>query len=369
MGRTFFFLKRLGRNKIAKSLAERSHKARLFRLFALLLGLVCLHTFLIQYFEALPIVDALWLTLTSMTTVGYGDFSASTIPGRLTTVLLIYVLGIWILAQLAGDFLEYRQERREKMIKGLWRWQTMPRHILIINAPEQNSERYLVRLVEQIQHTPSLESYPVNILTSRYPEGLPASLRDKGVKHFHRDVHTQVNVDALHIDQAAFVLVLAPNEHDARSDSLTLDMLDRLQREEISAFVVAECLLDENRERFLSLGAGAVIRPVRGYPELVVRAMSAPGTERILENLFTHQGASTKRVDIHLSGLQWKQIVSRLIDKGLGTALGFIDNQNHVITNPNAHEVVHGSALLLMVSDANPITTDQVKNALVEETH
>jgi voltage-gated potassium channel len=364
MGRTFFFLKRLGRNKKKQSLVERSHKARLTRLFGLLLGLICLHTLLIMRFEALPLSDALWLTLTSMTTVGYGDYSAATIPGRLTTVALIYVLGIWILAQLAGDFLDYRQDRREKMIKGLWRWQTMSRHILIINSPEKNSERYLVRLIEQIQQTPSLESLPVNILTSRYPEGLPTSLRDRGVKHFHRDVHTQVNLNELHLDCADYILVLAPDEYDARSDSLTLDMLDRLKREKTSAFVVAECLLDENRDRFISLGANAVIRPVRGYPELIVRAMSAPGTERILENLFTHQGASMRRVDIDLSGIQWKTLVSCLIEKGVGTALGYIDSSDRVITNPEALDKIQGKALLMIVSDSKTLTIKQVKNAL-----
>ena len=92
---------------------------------------------------------------------------------------------------------------------------------------------------------------------------------------------------------------------DYRSDSLTLDVLDQLSFFEDKGYIIAECVQEANRKRLLERGANAVIRPVRAYPELMVRAMAAPGTEAILEDLFRHQGNHPRRYDIDFSENNW----------------------------------------------------------------
>lgn len=77
---------------------------KLARLLAILFLVIFIHTVAIHYFEGLSLSDSAWLSFTSITTVGYGDFSAKTVEGRVTTIILIYIVGIWLLAQLAGDF-------------------------------------------------------------------------------------------------------------------------------------------------------------------------------------------------------------------------------------------------------------------------
>lgn len=90
-----------------------------------------------MWLEALSFFDAFWLTFTTITTVGYGDLSAATPGGRLVTVVLMYSLGIFLLANLAGYWVDYRAERREKMLRGRWSW-NMKGHILILNVPTEN---------------------------------------------------------------------------------------------------------------------------------------------------------------------------------------------------------------------------------------
>lgn len=121
-----------------------SVRGRVYRLFTMLMTLCFMHSVAIVYFEQLSFGDALWLTFTTVTTVGYGDFSASTLGGRLSTIFLIYLAGISLLAQVAGEFIEYRMERRNRMILGRWRWKRMKDHILILNVPDEDSTRYLV---------------------------------------------------------------------------------------------------------------------------------------------------------------------------------------------------------------------------------
>jgi len=61
------------------------------------------------------------LTMTTMTTVGYGDYTAQTYPGRLATMLLVFLGGIWVAFQTAATYFDYRAERRERMRLGRWR--------------------------------------------------------------------------------------------------------------------------------------------------------------------------------------------------------------------------------------------------------
>ena len=96
-------------------------RSRLRQVFFWLLVLTALHTTAMMLFEGLRWDDALWLTLTTLTTVGYGDLSAATPAGRVATVLLLYVAGITLLAQLASDYIDHRLKRKEYMLKGRWR--------------------------------------------------------------------------------------------------------------------------------------------------------------------------------------------------------------------------------------------------------
>ncbi|MCB1647845.1 MAG: two pore domain potassium channel family protein, partial [Pseudomonadales bacterium] len=256
------------------------------------------------WFEGLNPWDALWLTMTTMTTVGYGDMSAATVPGRLATILLMYVFGIFLLAQIAGEWIDYRMDRRERMRLGLWRWQ-MKNHILIVNTPETDGIRYLQGLVQQIRLSTSLEDYPIQIFSPNFPDGLPAELSSMGVVLHKGQPEGEDDMEAADADKADFIIVMAVDNHDVRSDSVTLDVLDRLSRLDLQGHVIAECVHDHNRERFRRHGANAVIRPVRAYPELMVRAMAAPGTETILEDLFTHDGAHPRRYNLEVPEQSW----------------------------------------------------------------
>ena len=84
-------------------------------------------------FEHLGLGEAIWLTFTTITTTGYGDFSAKTTAGRASTIVLIYLSGIFLLTQAGGAFFEFRILRRERKRRGEWRWD-MRDHIIFVNA-------------------------------------------------------------------------------------------------------------------------------------------------------------------------------------------------------------------------------------------
>ena len=338
-------------------------KRKIVELFLILVGVAVANTVAMMIFEGLNLADAIWLTLTTMTTVGYGDMSAESPMGRFATIVLMYGIGIFLLAQIAGEWIDFRTHRRERMRKGLWRW-NMKDHVLIVNSPERDGVRYLRLLVEQIRKTPALEDQPIQLFSDSFPDGLPNELSLLGVVQHLGEPEGRESLAEVDVEEANFIIVMAVNTNSIRSDSLTLDILDKLSSFNIKGHVIAECVQDENRQRFLKHGANAVIRPMRAYPELMVRAMAAPGTEVILEDLFNHQGAHPKRFDLEIPVQPWGELAARMLLAGLGTPIGYMNAKQTVVTNPDAGHQTDGTGIFLMVNQDTVPSIEEVQRCV-----
>lgn len=322
------------------------------------------HTALMIQFEGLSAGDAAWLTLTTATTVGYGDLSAQTLEGRLATVFILYLGGIFIFAKFSGEYFEGRLERRNRMTKGLWRW-NMIDHLVIINTPTRGGNNYFVRLINQLRLNKLFQEMPIQILTRTYPDGLPDELHQMGVVHYHGFTDKAENLMAVSISEASAIVILANDEFDTSSDALTFDILHRLKENNVrSTQILAECVDDANRQRFYSAGATAVVRPVRAYPEMLVRALVAPGSEKVLENLFREEGDHTKRYDINLENLSWQNIVTTMVTNGFGTPIAVEDEDGQMMCNPDPSELMDVKAIIMLVRSENVPDEEQVRGAL-----
>ena len=326
--------------------------------------LIMVHSAAMVLFEGLAFPDAVWLSVTTITTVGYGDYSASTFMGRAATVLLLYIGGIFLLAQIASDFVDYRITRRERINAGIWDW-NMKDHILILNAPVYNSELYFRRIISQIRELPEYRDTPIEILTTQFEGGLPGTLNDLGVRHYHGSANNFADLQHVNVLDARHIMVLAKNEYDTSVDSVTFDVVHRLNELGVVERAFVECVDDDNRERLYKIGARVVLRPIRSYPEIVVRAMVAPGSEAIIEDFFTHEGDHPQRYEVELRDMPWHEVVSALIRADLGIAMGYVDHkQGKVVPNPPASTRVSTSALIILVRETNEPGQEQVRACL-----
>lgn len=323
-----------------------------------LAGIFVLHAVAMMLFEGLSPGDAAWLTATTITTVGYGDLSASSAAGRVATVALVYAGGIFLLAKGAGDYFDYRAARRQRMAKGQWRW-NLKNHALLINAPQSGAEQYFATLIRQFRETEWGRDRAVLILTEAWPEGLPASLRELGVAHVHGKGETEDGLEAADAARAAAVVVLAGDRTPA-TDSVTFDIVHRLRG--AAGSILAECVDDRNRARLREAGASVVMRPMRGYPEMVVRAMVAPGSEFIIENLFTAHGDECVRYEIEIQATLWGELAAELIRQGVGTPIAYADAPDGaIVCNPLGTEKVSAVALYILIKEGTGASPERVR--------
>lgn len=344
-----------------KSLIPSTSPRRAFRRMSiLLLVLVVLHVIAIVAFEGLTLFEALWLTMTTMTTVGYGDYSAETSAGRLSTMVLVFTGGIWVAFQTAATYFDYRAERRERMRCGRWRW-NMSDHVLIVNAPAENASAYLTRLIGELRDSQRFHERVVQIITSRFENGLPDDLHKLGVVHHASCPWDTKALKAANAGEADAIIILAESDSDPGSDSRTLDIVDRLRELGARGRILAECVDDANRPRMRRFGADLVVRPLRGYPEMIIRALAAPGAEKILEDLFTSKGDECWRYDVSVTNWLWPDLVALLVKQNIGIPIAFRSNENQeVVINPPPDVVVDADKLYVLVRAGNARPDDQI---------
>ncbi len=368
---TLFFRRRMRRRQLRRMLAGLGPGGPR-RLVVWASALCALHVAAMMALEGMTAGDAVWLTATTIVTVGYGDLSAATPMGRAATILLMYVGGIFVLAKAASDWFDARAEAAGRRLHGYWDWD-MDDHLLIIGNPfgaddaaAERSAAFYDRLIAQIHAHPAWADVPVEVLCTVFEgRGLPPALRDAGVAFRAGRASDGAALESCHPERARSVIVLASAENDAAADAIAFDAVDRLRRAGFKGRLVVECVEDANRARLGGAGASGLVRPMRGYPEMLARAVVAPGSEQIITDLFTAEGDECHRIDLPKpwSGV-WADLCRRLIGAGVGTPLGYVDGQGRVDANPRGPREVEAHALFVVVNEADEAGLDRIPGLL-----
>ena len=82
-------------------------------------------------------------------------------------------------------------------------------------------------------------------------------------------------------------------------------------------------------------------------------------------NMFTIRGDECKRFDLEISGCRWSEIAHRLLESGIGTALGFLPKDSDTVyCNPGPDVAVDARALFVLVREEYHVTDDQLRTAV-----
>lgn len=336
---------------------------QLRKLFLILLLIISMHTLAMIYFEGLSFDDALWLTITTTTTVGYGDVAAQSLEGRLATIFLLYIIGIAILAQTVAIYFEYRGDIKNNILTGNWHW-NMKNHIVFLNSPKEVDEEYFYKAILGMRKSSCERAkMPIIIVSEEFREGISDRLRNLNVVHISKTDLTNEALESASIKNADTVVILSKDRFDITSDSINFELVDRLRDMGIKARIIAEVAQDENRSRLRKVGADSVLRPIRTYPELLVRSILAPGSEKVIETLFDSFGQECVKYQIEIEA-KWLDIVQKLTQQDLGMPIAYEDTSGAIISNPSTKRVINARAIFVIVREGNVKTNKEVANIL-----
>lgn len=324
---------------------------RLAKLLLILSALIAVNSAVLCVFESMSVADAIWMSLTTITTVGYGDLSPASSIGRISTVVTMFAWGISLVGMIASEFIDWRLLKTQKLISGDWVVKNMQDHIQIFGTPKHNPVTFIKGMVREIKVIPELMYCPIQILTRSYPEGLPEELRAMKVLHQTGDAEDMEKIKAVNPDKARVIVILAKDFSDPRSDSFTFDLLTKLQDLKVSTLIVAEAVRPENKARFIKAGASVVIRPDRVYPEKTVRVMTAPAAGEALDDLTDFGGDHLAQLNIAFSGLTFSEISAKFAADNVGIAVGYKAADGAVVINPQQNIALEAQCLLAIVHE------------------
>lgn len=333
---------------------------QLLEALSLLCLILAIHVVAMIYFEGMSLGDAIWLTMTSATTVGYGDLAAKTFAGRSATILLLYVGGIAILAQSVAMYFEYRATVRENILKGKWSWK-MKNHIVFLNCPERIGEDFFFKAISGMRNSKSeFAELPVIIVSEKFLDGISDRLRKLDIVHVNRSIFDREALDSASVQDANTIVVLSKDHQDPASDGTSFELVDRLRESGFKGRIVVEAVKDENRARLKRIGANNVLRPVRTYPEILIRTILAPGSESIIETLFNSYGEECIRYDVEINST-WLEVIQKLTTQDIGTPIAYEDDLGAVHNNPSSRKEIKARAIFVIVSEGKNISLKEMQ--------
>ena len=124
-----------------------------------------------QYQPELTFADAIWYSAISITTIGYGDFSAVSLGARIGTIIFIVITGLAAFTTALGMGIDWLMERQYKERSGMGS-PGVKNHLLIINFP---NERRVRQIIEEYLLDPGHKNDEI-VIVSNQLETLPFTI-------------------------------------------------------------------------------------------------------------------------------------------------------------------------------------------------
>jgi voltage-gated potassium channel len=304
--------------------------------------------------------EAFYYFATSITTIGYGDYSPQTIAGKLLFIGFVCGYGVYKMVGIVELFLEAK--RFKANLKKIGRlFMPFQDHVVVFfNAHcfSKNNFLFLERFIEENKNSSKFSGKKIVLVNSNinYSEKLHVFLEGKNsfddtVELINADIYEKDLLMKLDLLSAEHVYVFGDLESEMASDSKVYDTVCRIKEHGFTKDAITLELVDDNiRNRVKEKGVRAIIRPNRSYPELIVRATISPGSEQMLEELLSSRGDSIVTITLKKSEpFKWVDALTSLSLEGIGTLIGHVAADGTVDPNPKGTDVISDSKKVLMM--------------------
>lgn len=274
----------------------------------------------------LTIGDSFWYSIISITTIGYGDFSASTLGARIGTVVFIILVGLVAFTATAGMLVDWVLDLRIKEQTGMANIQAKG-HLLIINFPNEARVR---QIVEEFVSDPSHKKDDIVIITDALTT-LPFS--HPNVSFVRGSPLEEETYTRALLSDATKVIILNTNYDDPNSDSVVASVASVIHHLNPDVRVVAECLSPKHELLFGNLEDVTLVYTLRMANNLLVQETQDPGvtilTRAMMSNMVSGTLASTKVDSPVQDSMSYEQVAVKLLSQDINLVGVIRDKQVH----------------------------------------
>jgi len=302
--------------------------------------------------DGFPLMDAIYQTGITFTTVGFGEILPISDAGRIFTISLIifgfvvFSIAIGIIAEVVkkGEFQKTAKER-----KMLYEIARLKQHFVVCYHNE-----FTIQVTKQLRenHIPFVVVDPREDMEEiakkyRYPYFVTA------------EPHTEEGILKSHLSSAKGVITLADNV----ADNIATIASARLYEQEIGRtrkyLIIANSKSIEDEQKLVKLGANKVVTATKLMAQRINAMAARPDMENLLQEFLYKKDTPLDMEEAKISKTSWlilKKIkVARFRDVANVTIIGIRQKDDKFIPMPKGDTIIMPESKLLLIGTSDGI--------------
>jgi len=315
--------------------------------------------------QDISLVDALWWSMVTMTTVGYGDFYAQTHVGRFLISYPCMILGIGIIGYLVGVVANTIIDLASKKRRGLM---DIPfsNHIIICNYP---GDEKVLAIISELRAVKTYAKKKMVVITDRFEE-IPEALHEHDISFVYGAATDESVLLRANIFEADGVIILAEDNVDARSDERTFmitSLIELIEREhDCSIKTIAEVVSGKNVLNFKRVRVDGVTSHDGVASCLLVQEYLNPGINAVIGQLISNQkGSELYMCDVNAAGLRIRDLQFAALNHEENIQVLGLRREGNDLLNPSKECCVQKGDTLIVLAD-NHESVRVLENEIVQ---
>lgn len=317
-------------------------RARIRIVFTAVLAAILLGTVVFHMVEGWSILDSLYVTAQTVTTVGFGDLTPRTTFGRIfATVFMVLGVGIVLYAltstvqSIVHSELFARYGHSRKMSK-------LRNHFIICGAGRVGS--HLIR---------SLRAVDGVFLVIESDQRKVEALMDMGVPVLLRDATLEESLLEAGVEHASGLAACLPDDADNVYVVLTARGLNP------KIHIVARAAEEEAESKLIRAGANRVVAPTIIGGHRMAMALTKPAVGDFLDSITAnHLELGFEQLEVNsVSSLVGRKLSETIIRSELNIVIVSIRrNDGEIIFNPSGETKIEGGDMLIAIGNPESLS-------------
>jgi voltage-gated potassium channel len=322
------------------------YQENLHRILAVLVAMALFTAIALWRLEGGPggpsFFDWLWWSIVTLTTVGYGDITPKSFPGRMIGVLLMFG-GIGILSMLTATIASFLVQLRLRRERGMGSYDFRD-HIVLCQWNHRSGE-----VLKELRSDRRTAGSPIVLIAEA--ESKPV---DDELLYFVRGKVNEETLRRAGIERAATVVILGDNRLDAASRDAQV-VLATLTVETLNpaCYTIVEVVEEENVQHCLRARADEVIVAHQLSSSLMASAATDHGLSKVVSELLSQRyGADLRMVPLPAS-LAGREFFDAFVEmkKTAKSIVVAVQRGAEVVTNPASDYRLEAGDRLVAIVD------------------
>jgi len=293
------------------------------------------------FIEDWPLIDALYMTVITLATVGFSEVQELSPEGRIFTMALI-IVGVGFVFYLAGSIIQFMVEGRIREILGRRKLE---------NQLRKQKDHYIVCGYGRVGDTicDLLASKPLGVVViERDPERI-ARLSDRNFLHVAGEATDEDNLIRAGVKEARGLLAVLKTDSDNVYVTLTARQLNP------ELFIIARGGEEKSENKLLAAGANRVVSPYLMGAHRIAQTILRPTVTDFLELTLMEKSRDIQmeEVPVHPSS---RLIDVALQDSGIRKDLDLIivavrKPEGEMLFNPSSQTRLQGGDMVVAIGE------------------